>query len=271
MNETIYIVDAFTNSLFSGNPAAVLVLSNWPSEEWMQNIAMENNLSETAFVVKKENQYQIRWFTPSVEVDLCGHATLASAFILKNHYGEKTESFEFHSKSGILPVFINEDIIYLNFPTYPEFQKNKSINPRELVSVLGKEPKEIWEGKDTIFLFSNSSDLKVLAPNFFKLSEYPTNRGYIALWINDTNKEKVDYEFRFFGPGLGIPEDPATGSAHCSLAPFVSERLGKTKLTSQQKSKRGAEFLIEVLGERVSIGGRAVLYLKGEVVKPTMD
>ncbi|EMY68094.1 PhzF family phenazine biosynthesis protein [Leptospira vanthielii] len=269
MSETIYIVDAFTNSLFSGNPAAVLVLSQWPKKEWMQNIAMENNLSETAFVVKEGTQYRIRWFTPSVEVDLCGHATLASAFILKNYYGETRESFQFHSQSGILPISIKENLIYLNFPSYPEFRKNESIKPSELIPILGKEPEEIWEGKDTIFLYSSSSDLDTLSPNFQKLSELPTNRGYIALWINDSIDGKLDYEFRFFGPGLGIPEDPATGSAHCSLAPFIYKRIGKKKYRSHQKSKRGANFFIEYQGERVSIGGSAVLYLKGEVELPT--
>lgn len=233
----------------------------------MQNIAMENNLSETAFVVKEKDDYQIRWFTPSVEVDLCGHATLASAFVLKNHYGETRESFNFHSKSGILPISIKGDLIYLNFPSYPEFRKSESMKPTELVSVLGKEPNEIWEGKDTLFLFSSSSDLEALTPNFQRLSQLPTNRGYIALWMNEGVNKKADYEFRFFGPGLGIPEDPATGSAHCSLAPFVSQRLGKTNFKSQQKSKRGAEFSIEYLGGRVSIGGSAVLYLKGEITK----
>ncbi|EOQ96475.1 phenazine biosynthesis protein, PhzF family [Leptospira wolbachii serovar Codice str. CDC] len=269
MSETIYIVDAFTDSLFSGNPAAVLVLSQWPRDEWMQNIAMENNLSETAFVVKEGTQYRIRWFTPSVEVDLCGHATLASAFVLKKHYGETREIFEFHSKSGILPVSIKENLIYLNFPSYPEFHKSESIKPSELTSILGKEPKEIWQGKDTIFLYSSSADLDTLSPNFQKLSELPTNRGYIALWINDTDKGNVDYEFRFFGPGLGIPEDPATGSAHCCLAPFVSNRVAKNKFRSRQKSKRGADFFIEYQTDRVLIGGSAVLYLKGEVNIPT--
>lgn len=267
MFETIYIVDAFTNSLFSGNPAAVLVLDRWPSDVWMQNIAKENNLSETAFVVREENQYRIRWFTPTVEVDLCGHATLASAYVLKNHYKEMREKFDFVSKSGILSVSVDENLIYLNFPTYPQFQQSQSINPNQLVSVLGKAPLEIWEGNDTIFLYSSPSDLDLLNPDFSKLSELPTNRGYIALSINDLENREPDYEFRFFGPGLGIPEDPATGSAHCSLAPFVRERLGKKRMKSRQRSKRGAEFFIECLGERVSIGGSAVLYLRGEVAK----
>lgn len=267
MYETIYIVDAFTNRLFSGNPAAVLVLSQWPSEEWMQNIAKENNLSETAFIVKEGTQYRIRWFTPLIEVDLCGHATLASTFVLKNYYGERRNQFEFLSKSGILPISLEENLIYLNFPTYPEFQKSKSIQPKQLKSILGKEPIEVWEGKDTIFLYPASSDLDSINPNFQKLSELPTKRGYIALWINDSENDNLDYEFRFFGPGMGIPEDPATGSAHCSLAPFVFERLGKSTFRSHQKSKRGAEFFIEYLGERVSIGGSAVLYLRGEVAK----
>ncbi|TGL37582.1 PhzF family phenazine biosynthesis protein [Leptospira perdikensis] len=268
MFQTIYIVDAFTHTLFSGNPAAVLVLPQWPSEEWMQNIAKENNLSETAFVVQEKNQYRIRWFTPFVEVDLCGHATLAATYVLKNHYGETREQFDFVSKSGILPVSIEENLIYLNFPTYPEFKESQTINSNLLESILGKSPLEIWEGKDTIFLYSSPSDLDVLNPDFQKLNKLPTNRGYIALSINESGNGAPDYEFRFFGPGLGIPEDPATGSAHCSIAPFVDVRLGKKTYRSRQKSKRGADFYIQCLGDRVSIGGSAVLYLRGEVAKP---
>ncbi|PJZ45846.1 PhzF family phenazine biosynthesis protein [Leptospira brenneri] len=268
MYETIYIIDAFTNQLFSGNPAAVLVLDFWPNEDWMQKIALENNLSETAFVVKEGKDYRIRWFTPTVEVDLCGHATLASAFVLKNYRGETRDHFQFLSKSGILPVSIENEIIYLNFPTYLDLQKNQKINPNQLVPILGKAPIEIWEGKDTIFLYSTSTDIGALAPDFSKLTEIPTNRGYIALWINELNDDKKsDYEFRFFGPGMGIPEDPATGSAHCNLAPFVSKKLQKQIFKSHQKSKRGAEFYIEDQGDRVSIGGTAVLYLRGEVAK----
>ncbi|TGL90719.1 PhzF family phenazine biosynthesis protein [Leptospira congkakensis] len=267
MFETIYIIDAFTNKLFSGNPAAVLVLTHWPKEEWMQKIAMENNLSETAFVVKEGNRYRIRWFTPTVEVDLCGHATLASAFVLKNYYGESRTTFEFISKSGVLPISIEGNTIYLNFPTYPEFSQNKGVPPNMMIPILGREPKEIWKGKDTIFLYSSLSDLETLTPDFQKLSEIPTNRGYIALWINHFGNGNADYEFRFFGPGMGIPEDPATGSAHCSLAPFVSERLKKQNFKSIQKSQRGAEFYIECQGDRVSIGGSSVLYLRGEVAK----
>lgn len=145
MFETIYIVDAFTNSLFSGNPAAVLVLDQWPSDVWMQNIAKENNLSETAFVVLEENLYRIRWFTPTVGVDLCGHATLASAYVLKNFCGETKAKFDFVSKSGILSVSVDDNLIYLNFPTYPRFQKSQTISPSPLVTVLGKAPLEVWE------------------------------------------------------------------------------------------------------------------------------
>lgn len=268
MNQNLLIVDAFTNSLFSGNPAAVLVLSEWPEDKWMQNIAKENNLSETSFLVKEGSDYRIRWFTPLVEVDLCGHATLAAAYVLKNHYEEKRNEFQFLSKSGPLPIVIKENLIYLNFPTYPKFHKSNTIDPKEMISILGKEPDEIWEGKDTIFVYQTKSDIESLVPDFSELTKIQTNRGYIAVWINDSGLEKTDYEFRFFGPGLGIPEDPATGSAHCSLAPFVAERLKKNKFKSLQKSSRGAEFFIELKEERVSIGGSAVLYLQGKIKSP---
>ncbi|PJZ82681.1 PhzF family phenazine biosynthesis protein [Leptospira meyeri] len=268
MNQSLFIVDAFTNSLFSGNPAAVLVLSDWPEDQWMQNIAKENNLSETSFLVKEGDDYRIRWFTPGVEVDLCGHATLAAAYVLKNHYGENRNEFQFFSKSGPLPIMIKEDLIYLNFPIYPEFSKSTTIDPKEMISILGKEPDEIWEGKDTIFVYQSKTDIEAIVPDFTKLTKVSTNRGYIALWINRFDSAKTDYEFRFFGPGLGIPEDPATGSAHCSLAPFVAERLGKNQFISHQKSSRGAEFYIELRKKRVSIGGSAVLYLQGEIKIP---
>ncbi|PJZ85822.1 PhzF family phenazine biosynthesis protein [Leptospira harrisiae] len=267
MKQSIFIVDAFTNSLFSGNPAAVLVLTDWPDDIWMQNIAKENNLSETSFVVKEGNDYRIRWFTPFVEVDLCGHATLAAAFVLKNYYAENRNEFQFVSKSGSLPITIDEHLIYLNFPTYPIFQKSKTIDSKVLTSILGREPIEIWQGKDTIFVFDEKKDLEILSPDFQNLGKLPTNRGFIALWIKDSESQSeiVDYEFRFFGPGLGIPEDPATGSAHCSLAPFVAKRLKKNKFRSLQKSSRGADFFIELQIDRVSIGGSAVLYLRGEI------
>ncbi|EMJ86403.1 PhzF family phenazine biosynthesis protein [Leptospira meyeri] len=268
MNQSLFIVDAFTNSLFSGNPAAVLVLSEWPEDQWMQNIAKENNLSETSFLVKEGNDYRIRWFTPGVEVDLCGHATLAAAYVLKNYYEESRNEFQFFSKSGPLPITIKENLIYLNFPIYPEFSKSKTIDPKEMISILGREPDEIWEGKDTIFVYQSKTDIEALVPDFTKLTKVSTNRGYIALWINRFGSEKTDYEFRFFGPGLGIPEDPATGSAHCSLAPFVAERLGKNQFKSHQKSSRGADFFIELQKKRVSIGGSAVLYLQGKIKIP---
>lgn len=268
MDQRLFIVDAFSHSVFAGNPAAVVILPEWPKEEWMQNVAKENNLSETAFVVKEGAEYRIRWFTPQVEVDLCGHATLAASYVLKNHYQESRLKFQFLSKSGNLPISIKEELIYMNFPIYPNFNKNTSIDPKTIVSILGKEPGEIWEGKDTIFLYKSKQDIEILNPDFHKLKELPTNRGYIALWINHAQSSSDDYEFRFFGPGLGIPEDPATGSAHCSLAPFVSERLKKDIFKSYQKSNRGAEFFIELQNERVSIGGSAVLYLQGTIKKP---
>lgn len=259
MKLKIFQVDAFTNKVFGGNPAAVCILDKWIPTKLMQQIAAENNLAETAFAVENENFYEIRWFTPKVEVDLCGHATLATAHVLFNYYKSDLNQLKFHSYlSGSLSVTKNKELLTLNFPCD---YLNKIETPQVLIEALHKTPIESWKGKtDFMLIFENQKVIENLNPNF-QLLETVGGRGVIVT----AKGNEVDFVSRFFGPQVGINEDPVTGSAHTTLIPYWSQVLKKTTLTAQQLSDRKGDLYCEFKGDRVLIAGNAVTYLIGEI------
>ena len=260
MTQKIYQVDAFADALFSGNPAAVCVLTSWLPEAVMQKIAMENNLAETAFLVKEGSRYLIRWFTPELEVDLCGHATLASAFVLFHYYGATDTTLELYSsRSGKLSVTREaEGYLTLNFPTDELVEVTEVPH---LMEALGNQPNKIFKGKtDYMLIYDEQQDIEKMTPNFFLLDKVPA-RGVI---VTAPGKD-VDFVSRFFAPQCGISEDPVTGSAHTSLTPYWAKILGKNKLIAKQLSSRGGTIICEYLGDRVKISGKVVPYLEGEI------
>lgn len=256
----MYQVDAFAEKVFEGNPAAVCILDSWPEDDWMQKIAMENNLAETAYVVPKDGIFELRWFTPELEVDLCGHATLASAFVLFENNIVTTDTIEFLSpRSGPLHVSKMEDgMLILDFPA-DEVRKVPSYP--ELNQAMGREPLETWKGKtDYMLVYESQAEIESLNPNFLMLSQVDA-RGVIATAAGD----EMDFVSRFFAPQSGVTEDPVTGSAHTTLTPYWAKKLNKQKLRARQISKRGGNLLCENTPPRVKIGGKAVLYLVGEI------
>ncbi len=257
MKQKIYQVDAFTDKLFQGNPAAVCPLEKWLSDEIMQKIAMENNLSETAFYVKEGNQYRIRWFTPTVEVDLCGHATLASAFVLFNYESHPGKSLSFISnKSGVLNVRKDGDLLTLDFPA-DKIEKAEVSD--EIKAGFNIHPKLVFRGKtDYLFVYEKESDIVNLLPDYDKISVMDC-RGVI---VTSRGKD-VDFVSRFFGPQSGVNEDPVTGSAHTTLTPYWAGQLGKRDLTALQLSARKGSLQCSLQGERVEISGQCRLYMTG--------
>ncbi|MFC2126157.1 PhzF family phenazine biosynthesis protein [Bacteroidota bacterium] len=258
MRLKLYQIDAFTEKPFTGNPAAVVPLPSWIPDHLLQYIALENNLSETAFFVKTDSKYEIRWFTPEQEVDLCGHATLATAYVIFNSFDPENDDLSFHSKSGPLNVFRNEnEMISLNFPSRkPEHVAQK----QDFTDCFNKEPISVWKSRDYLFEYSNEQEIINLQPEFDVIS----NLDCLGLIVTAKGK-KYDFVSRFFAPKVGIPEDPVTGSAHSTLIPFWSEKLNKDVLTAYQCSTRGGELFCENIGDRVIISGRAVQYLEGEI------
>ncbi|MCJ8166787.1 PhzF family phenazine biosynthesis protein [Pontibacter sp. E15-1] len=259
MKIKLYQVDAFTHTLFGGNPAAVCVLEEWLPEVTMQHIAAENNLAETAFVVPDGDGYKIRWFTPTLEVDLCGHATLASAHVLFNYYGHPSAVLRFHSpRSGVLTVENKGYALTLDFPV-DEVQPVEV--PAALVQAFGAAPQEAYRGKtDYLLLYSTQAEIAAMQPDLKAVASVG-GRGVIVSAPGD----EADFVSRFFAPQAGIDEDPVTGSAHTTLAPIWSLKLGKTVLSALQLSKRGGELRCEMAGDRVKISGKAVTYLIGEI------
>jgi PhzF family phenazine biosynthesis protein len=257
MNLDIFQIDAFTSEPFGGNPAAVVPLKEWLPDATMQSIALENNLSETAYFVKEGDKYHIRWFTPAVEVALCGHATLASAYVLFEVLKAADTSITFLSKSGELRVDREGDRLVLDFPAiFPD----RIGSADAVVAALGSQPTEIYKGMDYMLIFDTEETIAALDPDFHAL--YATDaRGVIATAPGTS----VDFVSRFFAPGSGIDEDPVTGSSHCALTPYWAKRLGKNRLTARQISARGGDLFCEFAGERVKIGGQATLYLKGQI------
>lgn len=255
----IYQIDAFTNKIFSGNPAAVCPLDKWLDDEVMQNIAMENNLAETAFYVKKDNQFHIRWFTPTVEVDLCGHATLAAAFVLFNHENYTDNIIHFFSpRSGELTVAKNGELLTLNFPS-DTFENVPLIS--EIFNCFDMKPKQAFKGKtDYLFIFETEEDIKNIKPVLEEISKLECRGVIVSAKGND-----VDFVSRFFAPQAGIAEDPVTGSAHTTLTPFWARQLNKTELTAIQHSERKGYLYCKYLNDRVEISGQGKLFLTGEI------
>ncbi len=258
MNIPIYQVDAFTDSLFGGNPAAVCPLDSWIPEDKMQDIAAENNLSETAFFVAQGEAFGLRWFTPESEVDLCGHATLATAHALFQEMGYSKEEILFDTKSGRLVVSKEGDRLKMDFPSDPMPQVEA---PPILFQALGIQPtSNVFKTDDYMVVLDSEADVAALNPNFRMLNEVNA-RGVIVSAPGD----EVDFVSRFFAPQVGIDEDPVTGSAHTKLTPYWSNRLGKKEMEARQISKRVGVLSVRDRGERVEILGKALTYLKGEI------
>ena len=257
MDLSIYQIDAFSSCVFEGNPAAVCPLDEWLPDETMQSIAEENNLSETAFFVPKDDGFHIRWFTPASEVDLCGHATLGSAYVLFNILGYKNEAIQFDSKSGILVVTKQDDWLTLDFPKQPPVYCE---TPKEIVEAFNKKPIECMVSEDIIAVFENEIDIESANPNFEQLKKLDS-RGVIIT----AKSMRYDFVARFFAPKYGIPEDPVTGSAYTQLAPYWASKLGKQKFKAKQLSSRGGELYCEILGDRVLISGKATKYMEGKI------
>jgi PhzF family phenazine biosynthesis protein len=261
MRLPLFQVDAFTSELFGGNPAAVVPLQEWLPEKLMQKIALENNLSETAFFVPEKEGFHIRWFTPVAEVALCGHATLATAHVLFHHLGYKEALISLNSKSGILLVQRKDNLIILNFPSDVPIEVK---NDPEIDAALGKSPLSTFKGKtDYLLVFPHESDVTEMNPDFGLLAKTKA-RGIIVTAKGSSS----DFVSRFFGPQVGINEDPVTGSAHTMLTPYWSKILGKTELTALQCSARKGQLHCTLLGDRVLIAGNAVSYLEGHIHLP---
>ena len=258
----IWQVDAFADRPFSGNPAAVCLLDDSRDASWMQSVASEMNLSETAFVRQLAEGFELRWFTPAVEVDLCGHATLASAHALwETGVAEPDDAISFHTRSGELTASLNGELIELDFPATPADECNPPIG---LLDALGITPTFVGKTSFDSFLVVDSAQVvRSLRPDFRRLAEMP-NRGVIVTAVCDD--PRFDFISRFFSPAAGIDEDPVTGSAHCCLGPFWGEQLNKTDMVAFQASRRGGIVHVRVNGDRVILGGRAVTFMKGELV-----
>jgi predicted PhzF superfamily epimerase YddE/YHI9 len=259
MRLPIYQIDAFTDKLFGGNPAAVCPLETWLSDVTMQTIAAENNLAETAFFVADGADYVLRWFTPTVEVDLCGHATLASAHVVFQFLEPRRESVRFRTlKAGTLAVSRRADILVMDFPM-------RAASPCEpaagLLAALGGAPREVLRARDHLVIYDSAAEIAALKPDLTALAE-------VDCWaaiVTAPGEDGVDFVSRFFAPRQGVPEDPVTGSAHTTLTPYWARRLSKSALTARQLSPRGGLLQCTLNGERVDIGGQAVTYLIGHI------
>ncbi|MEI7897255.1 MAG: PhzF family phenazine biosynthesis protein [bacterium] len=256
----MFQVDAFTSHLFGGNPAAVCLLDHWLDEHLMQSVAAENNLAETAFLLKAPDFYEIRWFTPAVEVDLCGHATLASAYVIFNHTDFENDEIVFHSpRSGELKVKKDGKKLFLNFPA-DVFSRCENLP--EITKGIGLTPLEVYKGKtDYMAVLRSEEEVQKIQPDFVTIAKLDA-RGLIVTAPGNS----VDFVSRFFGPQSGVNEDPVTGSAHTTLIPYWSGRLGKSMLNAKQISKRVGSLDCRFAGDRVYIGGEAQLYLTGEIM-----
>ncbi len=260
----IFQVDAFTNNLFSGNPAAVCILDNWLPDQIMQSIALENNLSETAFLIKKKNKFFLRWFTPKVEIDLCGHATLASAHIIYSEMNYKSNYIEFYIKSGdVLRVDRKHNLLSMNFPAHePKIVKQ---DLSELHVAFGIRPTSFLYCKYGLAVFKNEEEIIRIVPNLNIIEKL----SYDGIIVTAPGKN-VDFVSRFFAPKFGIPEDPVTGGAHCELIPFWFKKLNKQNMIAKQLSKRGGVIHCSYLGDRVIMAGEATTYMQGELLLDNM-
>jgi PhzF family phenazine biosynthesis protein len=252
-----YEVSAFTARAFGGNPAGVCPLTAWLPDAALQGIAANNNLAETAFTVPRAEGFDLRWFTPTVEMDLCGHATLAAAHVLFQERNIPGERIEFHSRSGLLTVARKGEVLELDFPSRPAVA---SPAPEALIRGLGAAPQAVLKARDYLAVFASETEVRALKPDFAALKTLDC-LGIIATALGSN----CDFVSRFFAPGAGVDEDPVTGSAHCTLIPYWAQRLSRAKLFARQVSARGGELFCELVGDRVRIGGKAVLYLRGEI------
>ncbi len=260
MQVSYFQVDAFTERPFSGNPAGVCLLDRWVRDAVLQQIAEENNLSETAFLVGSGGDWELRWFTPKIEVDLCGHATLAAAFVIFTELGHKGGSVNFKTTSGNLGASFADGVVMMDFPSRPG---EPCAAPAGLIGGLGHIPREVRRSRDFLALLGSEDEVRTLTPELPQLATLDC-LGIIATARGDD----VDFVSRFFAPGIGIAEDPVTGSAHCTLIPYWAEKLGKQKLVARQLSRRGGTIHCEMRGDRVGIGGRAALYSRAELQIP---
>lgn len=257
MKIPIYQIDAFTDERFRGNPAAVCPLQEWLPDETMQKIAAENNLAETAFVVSKGSSFELRWFTPKIEVDLCGHATLATAYTFKEHLDYQPDEIEFKTKSGILKIQFGGDFISMIFPRRPAEPCDA---PENLLQGISIKPAEVLKSRDFLVVLKSEDEVTELRPDFEKLKLVDA----LGVIVTATGKN-ADFVSRFFAPRVGINQDPVTGSSHSTLVPYWSRRLRKNKLVALQLSERGGKLFCEDLGDKVKIAGKAVTYLTGEI------
>ena len=258
MKLPLFQVDAFTDSVFSGNPAAICPLDEWLPDQLMQSIAAENNLSETAFFIGRGGQYHLRWFTPACEVDLCGHATLATSFLILNRLEPDLDAVTFETRSGTLTVTRDGEDLAMDFPAR---SAEATVPASGLVDALGQTPREVFiSANNVLAVYADEADVRGLRPNMEALANC-TRHGVI---VSAPGRE-CDFVSRFFAPAWGIPEDPVTGAAHCTLVPFWAERLARTDLVAHQVSARGGLLNCRAMGERVRLAGRAVLYLEGEI------
>jgi PhzF family phenazine biosynthesis protein len=253
-----FVVDAFAEKVFEGNPAGVCVMEEWLSDDLMQKIAIENNLSETAFAVKEAENYRLRWFTPGGEINLCGHATLATAYVIMNYVDTQVDTVQFETMSGVLTVVKNEDLYEMDFPTVP----SEAVPVTEqMIEALEVIPVETYLNRDLVFVLESEEDVKNASPDFAKLEKIPEGLG---VCITAKGSEH-DFVSRGFFPKLKINEDPVTGSLHCCLIPFWSERLGKQEMVAKQLSSRGGTLYCKHEGSRVKIAGKAALYSIAEL------
>lgn len=257
MELPIFQVDAFSSSVFSGNPAAICPLEEWLPDETLQAIAAENNLAETAYFVRNNGRFHLRWFTPACEVDLCGHATLASAYVLFHELKEPGDILRFDSKSGELIVRRDGHLLVMNFPSWPP--RPIAADPK-LAAAMGGAPIEILAARDYLIRYPSEIEVRRLTPDMGALKKID-RFAFIATAPGDD----CDFVSRFFAPAKGIPEDPVTGSAHCTLTPYWASELGKTSLRARQISPRGGELLCKLVDDRVEIAGHAALFLRGQI------
>ncbi len=257
MEISLYQIDAFASELFEGNPAAVCPLDEWLPDEIMQSVAEENNLSETAFFVPKGHEYHIRWFTPASEVALCGHATLASAYVLFNILGYQEDKIVFDSKSGILTVAKADEQLVMDFPAQPPVLCDI---PKEIIKAFDIAPVECLKSEDYVVVFEREIDIETANPDFEQLKKLDL-RGVIIT----AKSASYDFVARFFAPKYGVPEDPVTGSAYTQLAPYWVSEIGQKKFSAKQISSRGGELTCEMVGDRVFISGKAIKYLEGKI------
>lgn len=259
MRLPIFQVDAFTDAVFGGNPAAVCELPHWLPDDVMQKIAEENAVAETAFFCAVDNGFEIRWFTPELEIDLCGHATLATAHVITHYVQPSLTSLTFYSQSGELTVDVNDGLLTLNFPCRKPLPSSA---PQQIFDAFHVAPKEVLKSRDYLLVFEDEETITNLKPNQTVLNQLDLGMGGISVTAKGN---EVDFVSRFFTPQASIFEDPVTGSAHCSLIPYWSEKLSKNTMVARQISPRAGTLYCENLGERVLISGKAVTYLKGHI------